>query len=653
MKLWLLLFLLGVQPVAGTILAQQAVLIEGMDRNPAHFDGYTDEKEVTIPFQIEKSFSIEGWIAPLEYSYNISAIVNRQYKFQRGFLLGINHVGKLVGALSAGGEWHSCISSEAIPLLKWTHIAWVYTEGKGIELYINGKVAAKLPVRGKSDSYPEGNILIGRTWEKMSPAYTERKTSTMEKTWMRYNGLIGKLEIIGRALSAEEVRYSSAHEMSAVEAMDYPRFPGLDIPAGPFGAFYTRLKYTSGWEKLWRVGDYPDVVVRFPDSPIKYVFWRGTGYIPAIVTENNSWMTDQSVENFSTGECYEAMGDKQCRYSHVRILESTPARCIIHWRYALANINHQIYAEDETGWGNWVDEYWTIYPDGVAARKQVLYSPEYIKSPSGFQFQETIFFNQSGTRPQDNIEMDAISFCDMEGNTVTYNWEQGPPKKFDKSMFEPIQLVNLKSAFKPFSVFHPERIAKPFSFGWVENYSTFPCWNHWPVSQIKSDGRNAPAPDRPSHSSLTETIGKSQIVEYGPGNTVIARQLIGMTEAPIKSLLPLAKSWNYAPKLGVQTAGYQYAGYDIYSRAYCIEQTDACNRPLVFDVYATPDSPICNIAFEIKQWDSPGATIKLNGRCLKEGEDYFLGHIPMLEGDKLVVWIRYSGNDKVEICIEQ
>lgn len=651
MRFLLLLFLLGIQSTIDILLAQQVVLVEGTDKSPIYFDGYTDEKEVEIPFQIEKSFSIEGWIAPLEYSYNISAIVNRQYKFQRGFLLGINHVGKLVGALSAGGKWYSCISVEAIPLLKWTHVALVYADDEGMELYINGKIMAKLPVHGKLDSYLEGNTIIGKNQEKMSPAYTERKTSIMEKTWMRYNGLMAGLKIIGRALSIDEIRDSSSCKMEIAGVMDFPKFPGTDVSMGPFGAFYTRLKYTSGWEKTWRVGDYPDVVVRFPDSPIKYVFWRGTGYIPAIVTDNNIWMTDQSVENFSTGECYEAMGDKQCRYSHVRILESTPARCIIHWRYALTNINHQIYAEDETGWGNWVDEYWTIYPDGVAVRKQVLHSPEYVKSPNGFQFQETIFFNQPGTRPQDNIEMEAISFCDMEGNVATYNWEQGPPDKFDKTMFEPIQRVNLKSVLKPFSIFHPKRVAKPFLFGWVENYSTFPCWNHWPVSQIKSDGRNAPAPDRPSHSSLTETIGKSQIVEYGLDNTVVARQMIGMTEAPVKSLLPLAKSWNYAAKLELQTSGYQYGGYDVYMRAYCIERLGVCDKPLIFNIYATPESPICNIAFEIRRWNSHNPSIKLNGRKLKEGRDYFLGRVPTLEGDKLIVWVYYSGNDKIEIAV--
>lgn len=652
MKLLLLLFLLGVQSAIGIVLAQESVLVKGTDEYLIYFDGFTDEKEVAIPFQIEKNFSIEGWIAPMEYSYNISAIVNRQYKFQRGFLLGINHVGKLVGALSAGGKWYSCISLDTIPLLKWTHIALAYTDGEGMKLYINGKITAELRVYGKLDSYPEGDILIGRTQEKMYPAYTERKTSTMEKTWMRYNGLIEELKIVGKGLSIDEIHDSSNREMKLIRTVDFPRFPGSDITVGPFGAFYTRLKYTSGWEKQWRVGDYPDVVVRFPDTPIKYIFWRGTGYIPAVVTENNIWMTDQSVENFSTGECYEAMGDKQCRYSHVRILESTPARCIVHWRYALTNINYHIYAEDETGWGNWVDEYWTIYPDGVAVRKQVLYSPEYVESSNGFQFQETIFFNQPGTRPQDNIEMDAISFCDMEGNVVTYNWEQGPPSKFDKTMFEPIQRVNLKSVFKPFSIFHPERVAKPFLFGWVENYSTFPCWNHWPVSQIKSDGRNAPAPDRPSHSSLTETIGMSQIVEYGSDNTVVARQMLGMTTAPIDSLLPLAKSWNYAAKLELQASDYQYLGYDVYLRAYCIERSNSCDKPLVFNICATPESPICNIALEIKQWNSFDAAIKLNGKYLKEGKDYSLGHIPMLEGNKLIVWIRYSGNDKVEICVE-
>lgn len=640
--------------VPGFLWAQQLALVGGIDTPPLRFDGYTTEREMTIVFPENGGFTMEGWIAPVEYSFNVSAIINRQKNFQRGFLFGINHIGQLVGSVASDGRWHTCLSTKSIPLAKWSHIALTYTSDIGLKLYINGELSGELALSTPLDLYPEGIMIVGRTQEKMSPVSTERKTSSMEKTWLRYNGLIGELKILAGTLSGEEIQKEALTPgMIGVKAIDLPQLPSADISVGPFGAFYTRLSYTPGWDALWRTGDQPDVVVRFPDKPIKYIFWHGTGYIPAVITENNIWMTDQSVENFATGECFETMGDKQCRYSHVQILESTSARCVIHWRYALANINHRIYAEDHNGWGDWVDEYWTIYPDGVAVRKQVLHSPTFVKSPKGYQFQETIFFNQPGTRPQDNIEMNAITFCDMEGSVTTYDWEKCPPKKFDKSRYQPIQLINLKSRYRPFSIFHPQRFTKPFSFGWVEGYSTFPCWNHWPVSQIKSDGRNALAPDRPSHSSLAETVGSMQIVELGPDSTAIARQLIGMTTENVETLLPLAKSWNYPAKLELHTEGYISHGYDIYQRAYCLERKTAGNSSLVMTLHATPQSPLQHIALEIRNWSSSVGKIRLNGRLLENEKDYYIGHVRTLEGDKLIVWIYLVATDTVKVQIDR
>ena len=48
------------------------------------------------------AFTISAWVAPQEYSYNLSAIINRQQNFQKGYFFGINHIGQLVGV---GGKW--------------------------------------------------------------------------------------------------------------------------------------------------------------------------------------------------------------------------------------------------------------------------------------------------------------------------------------------------------------------------------------------------------------------------------------------------------------------------------------------------------------------------------------------------------------------
>ena len=48
--------------------------------------------------------------------------------------------------------------------------------------------------------------------------------------------------------------------------------------------------------KALAMGEYADVVVRFDDSPVKFVFWRGINYAPCWVTENDIWHNTQFYE---------------------------------------------------------------------------------------------------------------------------------------------------------------------------------------------------------------------------------------------------------------------------------------------------------------------------------------------------------------------
>ncbi len=614
--------------------------VEGIEGKAALFNGYTSDWIEKGTELNPTSLFIEAWVAPQEYSFNQSAIIDQEKDFNKGFFLGINQDGKLTGALSVNGNWLSCMADQPLPQARWSHVAMAFDESSGIRLFINGKCIQLLAAKGKVDYASDLPLMIGKTQTKQTPTYTEGPTSKGEKTWMRFNGLIDELRISDQNPSekdlAAQVRKTGKVGM---QALSMPQMPSANIQEGPFGAYYTRLRYTEGWESLWKTGDYPDIVIRFPDIPIKYIFWRGTGYIPAIVSENNIWMTDQSLEDYGDGQCFEAMGDKQCRYSHVRILESTPARCVIHWRYALAGIHNQIMHEDETGWGDWTDEYWTIYPDGVGIRQQILHS-DYFDTDT-YQFQETILFNQPGTKPQDNLEMEAIQFADMDGQTAVYSWANGAPGSFPSPCHQPIQLINIKARYKPFSIFQPERITKPFNFGWVEGYSTFPCWNHWPVSQIKSDGRNASSSDKPSHTSLTQISGKEQLVERGENNTVIARQMVGMTTDSILSLLPLARSWNYPPSIRVVEGDFISKGYDVYQRAYLLERKSVQpdGSPLRLVIEASQSSPVNNLILVINNWKQQEPEITLDADVLAKGKDYQYGYIPTLTGDKLILWI--------------
>ena len=633
-----------------------AIYTEGVSAKALVFDGYTTQivHKGNKQNLITQNFTLSAWIAPQEYSLNLSAIVNQQKDLKIGFFFGINHVGKLVGSLSVGDEWKTCISTDSVPLLQWSHVAMVFDVEKGVTLYINNKKVGENRFTGIPVFATDADIVLGKTQTKLTPAFTERKTSKALGSWMLFDGLMDELQIYDKAFNTKEISklYKSV-KVEVIQPLNFRKMPSGTDEDRPFGAYYTQLKFAPGWDNLWRGSDLPDIVVRFKNSPVKLVFWRGTGYIPALVTENGIWMTDQSVENFGKGECYEAMGDKQCRYSHVRIIENTQARVVVHWRYALSAIRHQIYSETDTSRGEWVDEFWTAYPDGVVVRKQVLWSDFLpINDRKFYQFQETIFFNQPGTKPQDNMNLEAITFSDSEGNKASYSWENGVPSKFDTPKYKTIQLVNTKSKYKPFGIYYPNRVTYPFKFGWVKGYSTFPCWNHWPISQIASDGRNTIAPDKASHSSLTQVNCDRQIFEKGSDNSVRVRSIMGMTTEPIDSLLSLAGSWNYPAEIKSNSPYFNTNGYDQYQRCYNFENTSKTKQVLEFDVMGSNKSPIVNLACVIKNWRSSTATIEINGKNAIQGVDYTLGFLPTLDSDDMVVWINIKSTSDVKVKIQ-
>jgi len=653
----LILLITNQNAMAQTLLFHESFdqdTTSGVIGNARLFDGYFTESDIAPDrfHESENGFTVEAWIAPQEYALNTAAIIDREKDFTVGYLFGIDNYGHLIGEVSVNDEWKRCTSDRSIPLLQWSQVTMSVSPKKGIQLFINGSLIGELSFSGKLNLCPECKVSIGKTETKMQAINTERKTSQSKKTQNRFDGLIDELNIFDGILDETDIHSRfAAIKIINPKPLKYRKMPSGDGGKGPFGAYYCRLKYAPAWDALWRGSDLPDIVVRFADSPVRFVFWRGTGYIPAVVSENGIWMTDQSIESWGPGECFEAMGDKQTHYSHVRIIENTAARCVIHWRYALSSINHAILNEDESGWGDWADEYWTIYPDGVAVRKQVLWSRHYDKDFNTYQFQETIFFNQPGTRPQDNIEYEALTFCDMEGNKASYSWKDSIPKKFDRPVYQPLQLVNFKSEYKPYSIFDPKRITRPFRFGAMAEYSTFPCWNHWPVQQTPSDGRNVVASDKPSHSSLTDSNGQIQILEKGVDGSYLASSLIGMTNQTIESLLPLARSWNYAPTLSNVSQQFKSIGYDKYQRAYLLKAIDPNAKELDFQIEASAESPVQNLALVIENWSISQIKVKVNNKLIKMDVDYKVGSIEGLYLNKTILYLQLKSITPVTINI--
>ena len=111
------------------------------------------------------------------------------------------------------------------------------------------------------------------------------------------------------------------------------------LPAGEkdwntFAARYTHLPFEDSWNKMFRLSGHPDIVVSFDKMPCRYVFWHGVGYIPMLVSENGRWYSNEFNENWWKG-CCEPMSDKKAVFGRVDILEQSPARVVLKWRYPL------------------------------------------------------------------------------------------------------------------------------------------------------------------------------------------------------------------------------------------------------------------------------------------------------------------------------
>ena len=317
------------------------------------------------------------------------------------------------------------------------------------------------------------------------------------------------------------------------------------LKTGKFGAYYTHLPFYDTWEGMFRFSEHPDVVVEFDRQPTSFVFWRGVGFITMMVNEKGEWYSNEFNETWdrSGGKgCQEPMSDKEAFSNHAKILENTPARTVVQWRYPLVDVYHTIANYDaNTGWGDWSDWTYTIYPDGVAAKNMRLWS----SGPINHEWQEGMVITGPDQHPEQVVETDpALVLATLDGETREYSWKKGPPRGVDYRDTK-IHVINFKGEYDPFTIGDFEK-GNVYG-GELTDYSVFPSWNHWPVAQMPSDGRYAKHPDRTAHSSLTHVVPAVYRNQEGKRPYQERLLLEGMSKQSPAELATLARSWLHAP----------------------------------------------------------------------------------------------------------
>ena len=598
--------------------------------------------------RLTNKFTIEAWIAPQTYPWNWCAIVNQEFNHQRGYFFGIDAEGRIGLHLAINRQWREFISDEKVPFMKWSYVLASFDSKSGVKLYINGNLVNHFKVTGTLLNDIEMDLEIARNHHKTIPASLNRAGRIRTPASYSFDGIIDELKIYENALDEKVIKNKYLSVEINEPDLKWWKLPSLKNKLKEFGAFYTELKYDPDWSTLWQDSDHPDVVITFDDKEYFMNFWKGTNYNLNLVTENNIWIGDQSAEGWSdeTG-CNEHMSDKQNRYSHVRIIENTEARVVVHWRYALTDIFYDILNTDPiTNWGDWTDEYYYIYPDGVAVRHFLIHGKD-----DDYSITEPTVFSNPGERPEDNINLKAVTLANLNGEYKTYSFETWPTTgeagaDFKDKIEDPvISIVNTKSEYKPFNIYQEGTRIIPYGGGIKEidySYSHFHARNHWPVSQIPCDGRFVLAADRVTSSAIISP--EPSMIRNDKGE-LEGRFLTGISDKKITSLIPLAKSWINPPNL--QELIGVTGKYDINQRAYLMNKKFT---PLSFRLKCSEDNPLANTCFVIENWNSKHlANILLNSVTGNVKQ----GIIRNTDGNySLVIWVNEQSAVPVKFDID-
>jgi len=389
-------------------------------------------------------------------------------------------------------------------------------------------------------------------------------------------------------------------------------------------------------------------------------------FTPEGIGFSNEWAETQSPED-DGGDYGEVGFDKN---AVMWIERQSSARKVVRFRGTLVDgdgtIAHtEVESGSPYGAGDWSDEWFYIYPDGVSVRVVKIYTgkakdavafwgkPGYSAfwgvRGTIFETQETFIHGWApGLQPPEIIETEALTLIGMDGQYKRISYKPYPP---DKDLFDPanIQMVNLKSKYHPFTIVPENNVEiKPY-YGPMEDHENIDktIFITWP---------------RRAHFEGRYTVGLSHVIKWDwhekTDNTLAKVYLLGMTDKPteqqrVDKLIKLARNWQYAPKLVLKGHGYVSEGYDVTQRAYVLNCKSAGEpSALEFKLQASKESPVVNPCFVVKGWGDAGVKLKIDGHPICSGKNFRFGYErERAGGPDLVVWIDLDSTKAVKMSL--
>lgn len=336
--------------------------------------------------------------------------------------------------------------------------------------------------------------------------------------------------------------------------------------------------------------------VRYPFAA-EFVFWRDASYIPIWDIEQAA-MTNEFVECWGGGNqgCNEPMQDRECRYSSVELLENSPARVVVHWRYALSDPHYNIYRNE------WVDEYYTLYPDGVGAREVNLWP----NSNTRHEMFEVLLIKPPMVHTEQMYDDAFATLTNLKGESYS-NKEFTDNKQLYKNHLASdddfIIKVHFRDRMNPFAVFSFRDellpgVSRDHVSALSKEMASADQRGHWPASRYQIDGYNTVGLDVPNHGN----IGNIQAEVDADNQPQTWTFLIGVMKKGSDKAQKHARSWLYPAHINT-SADIRYSGFEPAERAYVLHAADFVDQ---CQITLTPRKGVTNPVFRIK---NPGAEL--------------------------------------------
>jgi hypothetical protein len=413
------------------------------------------------------------------------------------------------------------------------------------------------------------------------------------------------------------------------------------------GAFST-LPYENGWDPKLN-----DVVVSLPNGA-RFVFWRGSSYIPFWAGVRNTGLCYEWAEQLNRPadavDCVEPLMDKELRYSRVKIVESTPARVHVRWRYQSTDLHYKV-------WGDEAVEDYYFYPDGFGTRVLTLKADP----AADYELAELIILAPQEAYPFQVLPRAPITLIGHDGSVHPVEFPVDRAREAEtRARVKPpvIYSVSLDPSDPLRAILYNPRDSElaPLWFGHFQEGAeivTPAYWgSHWPLARGNATG--SAIDDRiavtPSHNSLMSWAKSKprpvseRLIEthdaQGRARTMIERRwvwLIGMSAESNQELIARSRSFASPPSIALSGARLAFDSAIHERRAIGIE----VESPRI-EIRLAPQTLIKNPVFELSCAPASQPRVELNGHALPAND---------FAWDGRVLWINRTIDRETQIII--